>query len=213
MGGWRNRLNPEERKAQILNIATNIFYRDGYEKASVQEIAEKAGITKAAIYYHFKNKEEILFNLVTTLSNRLIVDLKEINRGENDPVDQLREMLITHISYMKSDKANVKILIEDRRFLGKRYAAIIKDKQKEIFEIYRNKLEEIAETGRLKDINVTTANFSLFGIMNWLYHWYDSKGELSIEEITESIIKMVFYGLIRGGKTLMTEEKYGRKKG
>ncbi len=213
MRGPRNRLKTEKRKVQILNIATNIFYRDGYEKASLQEIAEKAGITKAAIYYHFKNKEEILFNLVSTLSDRLVLDLKEINKGKKGPVDQLREMLTKHISYMKQGKASVKILIEDKRFLGKRYAGIIKDKQKEIFIIYRNKLEEIAKIGRLKEVNITTANFSLFGIMNWLYHWYDSEGELSIEEITENIIKMVFYGLIRRGRTPMTEEKDGREKG
>ena len=209
----RARLNTEERKVQILKIATDVFYRDGYEKASLQEIAQRAGITKAAIYYHFKNKEEILFDLVATLSDRLVADLKGINRGENDPVDQLREMLTQHISYMKQGKANVKILVEDKRFLGKRYAGIIREKQKEIFEIYRSKLEEIANQGRLKDINIITANFSLFGIMNWLYHWYDSEGELSIEKITESIIRMVFYGLIKEEKTAAAGNKYGRKKG
>jgi TetR/AcrR family transcriptional regulator, cholesterol catabolism regulator len=209
----RVRLNTGERKAQILKIATDVFYRDGYEKASLQEIAQKARITKAAIYYHFKNKEEILFNLVATLSDRLVTDLKEINKEGNDPIDQFREMLTQHISYMKQGKANVKILVEDKRFLKKRYADIIRDKQKEIFEIYRNKLEEIATKGRLRDINIITANFSLFGIMNWLYHWYDSEGKLSIEEITENIVQMVFYGLIKEEKTAVAEEGYGRREG
>jgi AcrR family transcriptional regulator len=192
----KTKLNTGERKAQILDLATRIFYRDGYEKASLQEIAEKAGITKAAIYYHFRNKEEILFDLVSSLSDRLVFDLKQINQKREDPVDQLKEMLIKHISYMKPDKANVKILIEDRRFLGRKYAAIVNDKQREIFKIYRDKLEEIARIGRLKDIDITTANFSLFGIINWLYHWYDPEGKKSIEEITENVIKMTFFGLI-----------------
>ncbi len=191
------RLNTEERKNQILSIATDVFYRDGYEKASLQEIAKKARITKAAIYHHFKNKEEILFNLVVTISDRLIFDLREILKRKNDPVEQLREMLIQHLSYMKRDKAKVKILIEDRHFLGKKYEAIIKGKQKEIFEIYRKKFEEITKLGRLRDVHIVTANFSLFGIMNWLYHWYNPKGELGIEEITDDIIHMIFHGLIK----------------
>jgi len=193
----RKRLNTTERKEQILKISTEVFYREGYEKASLQEIAKKAGITKAAIYHHFKNKEEILFNLVITISDRLISELKEIVDRKNDSVEQLKEMLTTQISYFEPDKEKVKILVEDRRFLGKKYENIIKDKQREIFEIYKGKLEEIANTGRLKDVDIITANFSLFGIMNWLYHWYNPKGELSIEEITDDIIKMIFYGLIK----------------
>lgn len=122
-------------------------------------------------------------------------------------------MLTKHIFYMKPDKANVKILIEDRRFLGRKYATIIKDKQKEIFNLYKNKLEEVANIGRLKDIDIITANFSLFGIINWLYHWYDSEGKLSIEEITENILKMVFYGLLKEERKTMAKERYGRAKG
>ena len=196
----RNRLSAEKRKGQILKNAIDIFYRDGYEKASLQEIAERAGITKAAIYYHFKNKEEILFNLAVTISDRLIKNLKEVNEIGNDPLTQLKDMLTKHISYMKPDKANVKILVEDKRFLGKKYASVIKDKEKEIFNIYKNKLEEIKSIGRLRDINIMIANFSLFGIINWLYHWYNPKGELGIEEITKDIIKMIFYGLIKDDK-------------
>ena len=196
----RNRLSTEERKAQILKLATDIFYRDGYEKASLQEVAKRAGITKAAIYHHFKNKEEILFNLVTTTSDQLISDLNKTILIKSDPVEQLRRMLTAHISKMKEDKASVKILIEDKRFLGKKYAGIIKTKQKAIFEIYKNILEEISNNARLKNVNIITANFSLFGIMNWLYHWYNPKGDLSIEEITDNIIKMIFYGLIRDEK-------------
>ncbi|MEW6377726.1 MAG: TetR family transcriptional regulator [Thermodesulfobacteriota bacterium] len=200
MGNRKKRLNTEERKAQILKIATDIFYRDGYEKASLQEIAERAGFTKAAIYYHFKNKEEILFNLVTTISDQLIFDLKEIVKRKGDPVEQLKEMLTTQISYFKPDKEKVKILVEDRRFLGKKYENIVKDKQREIFEIYKKKLDEIVNIGRLNNINIITANFSLFGIINWLYHWYNPKGKLSIEEITDDIVKMIFYGLIKEDK-------------
>lgn len=200
LGNRKKKLNMEERKTQILKIATDIFYRDGYEKASLQEIAERAGFTKAAIYYHFKNKEEILFNLVTSISDQLVFDLKEIVKRKGDPVEQLKEMLTTQISYMKRDKEKVKILVEDRRFLGKKYENIVKDKQREIFEIYKKKLDEIVNIRRLNNINIITATFSLFGIINWLYHWYNPKGKLSIEEITDDIVKVIFYGLIKEDK-------------
>lgn len=191
------KMSTEDRKDQILKIATNIFYRDGYEKASLQEIAQKAGITKAAIYHHFNNKEEILFTLVSTLSDKLIFDLKEIVKCVDDPVEKLRQLMSKQISYMNPDKANVKILIEDRRLLSKRFSEVIKSKMEEVIQIYRDILVQIRDIGMLKDVNMFTANFTVLAVINWLYHWYNPKGKLSIEEIVDNIIKIIFYGLIQ----------------
>jgi AcrR family transcriptional regulator len=78
------RLNTETTKAQILKIASYIFYRDGYEKGSLNAVARKVGISKAAIYYHFKNKEEILYNIIIDDIDRLIFDLGEISKRKDD---------------------------------------------------------------------------------------------------------------------------------
>lgn len=51
-------------REQIRSIALELFAEHGYEKTSLREIAERLGFTKAAVYYHFKTKEEILFSLV-----------------------------------------------------------------------------------------------------------------------------------------------------
>jgi len=193
----KRRLDTEDRKAQVLQIATNIFYRKGYEKASLREIAEKAGITKAAIYHHFKNKEEILFSVILHHSGELISDLKEISQKEDDPVEQLREMLAKSIFSLEENKASAKILMEDRHFLNKKHEATINHQRQEIFEIYMNKLEEVRGVGRLNDVNIVIATFSIAGAITFPYHWYDPDGELSIDELIDNTIKVMFYGMIR----------------
>lgn len=52
-----------ETRNRILDIALELFTVKGYEKTSLREIAERLGFSKAAIYYHFKSKEDILFAL------------------------------------------------------------------------------------------------------------------------------------------------------
>lgn len=111
------------------------------------------------------------------------------------------EMIRVHNSNMKDDKKNVKILIEDRRFLGKKYRDIIKDKQDEVFGIYKKKLEEIECSGSLRKIDHHIASFSILGMLNWLYQWYNPKGRMNIEEITDHMIKMILYGLIEDNRS------------
>jgi AcrR family transcriptional regulator len=60
-------LRPERRgdetRERILDVALELFNEQGYERTSLREIAERLGVTKAALYYHFKSKEDILLEL------------------------------------------------------------------------------------------------------------------------------------------------------
>jgi AcrR family transcriptional regulator len=47
-------------RAQVQQVALELFAEQGYEKTSLREIAERLGVTKAALYYHFKSKEDIV---------------------------------------------------------------------------------------------------------------------------------------------------------
>src|ERR1700732_4180026 len=50
-------------RAQAQQVALELFAEQGYEKTSLREIAERLGVTKAALYYHFKSKEDIVHSL------------------------------------------------------------------------------------------------------------------------------------------------------
>ena len=52
-----------ETRQRILDVALDLFVEQGYEKTSLREIAERVGVTKAALYYHFQSKEEIVMTL------------------------------------------------------------------------------------------------------------------------------------------------------
>src|SRR5579871_5610112 len=59
----RTRRPRGETRERILDVALELFNEQGYEKTSLREIAERLGITKAALYYHFERKEDILLEL------------------------------------------------------------------------------------------------------------------------------------------------------
>src|ERR1700728_2627182 len=55
--------NPHDTRERILDVALDLFIEKGYDKTSLREIAEQLGVTKAALYYHFKSKQDILMAL------------------------------------------------------------------------------------------------------------------------------------------------------
>src|SRR5437588_11982977 len=53
-----------ETRARIQSVAVELFTEQGYDKTALREIAERLDVTKAALYYHFKSKEDIVRSLV-----------------------------------------------------------------------------------------------------------------------------------------------------
>ena len=191
------RKNPEERRRQILDAATELFYVHGYQKASLRDISRKVQVTQAAIYYHFQNKEEILFAIIDEFSNRLDRALRACLGQDKDPIEKFRETIKTHLSYIETDHRSIKILIEDKRFLGHELGGRIKRREKSFYNLYKAHLQEMQEAGLLRDIDLTAATFGTFGQLNWLYHWYRPDGGLPMERIAEDMVKMILFGLVK----------------
>jgi AcrR family transcriptional regulator len=84
MGGTMDGTKQQRRgntRQRIQDVALELFAEQGYEKTSLREIAERLDVTKAALYYHFKTKEEILVSLFEDLTQP-IEDLIEWGRQQ-----------------------------------------------------------------------------------------------------------------------------------
>lgn len=76
-----------DRKQQILELATEAFSREGYDKVTVKQLADGCGITEPAIYRHYKSKEEIYLAVLESLCDRLdstelFAELEQVNDPE-----------------------------------------------------------------------------------------------------------------------------------
>ena len=71
-GAVRQRLTKDERRTRILDAAAEVFAERGYDAASIDEIAEKAGITKPVIYDHFSSKRELHISLLEIHNEELL---------------------------------------------------------------------------------------------------------------------------------------------
>ena len=79
-------------RQRIQDVALELFAEQGYEKTSLREIAERLEVTKAALYYHFKTKEEITVSIFTDLT-KPIEDLIEWGRSQPHTLETKHELV------------------------------------------------------------------------------------------------------------------------
>src|SRR5687768_9340426 len=82
----QNPARMEARRREILVAAAQVFARDGYSYATLDDVAAQMGVSRGVIYYYFRNKEEILVEILATASGEAVVRLEAII-ARGDPPD------------------------------------------------------------------------------------------------------------------------------
>jgi AcrR family transcriptional regulator len=90
------KLPAEERRRQLMDAAWRLFARKGYLATTTQEIATSAGVTKGALYFHFKTKEDLLFEIVKEWLTKARQAVVDASSEDMHPVDFLRILTLSH---------------------------------------------------------------------------------------------------------------------
>jgi AcrR family transcriptional regulator len=86
------RLKAPQRREQLMEVATKLFARNGYEATTTAAIALAAGVTEPILYRHFKSKQELFVAIVKAVSERTMKHWEDLVRGIDDPTEQFRRI-------------------------------------------------------------------------------------------------------------------------
>lgn len=86
--------DPEIRRAEIMDAAMLLFMEKGYANTTTQDIVDKVNISRGLLYYHFKNKEDILYCLVERYSEKLLREIHVIvNDDDKTAIEKIRAFI------------------------------------------------------------------------------------------------------------------------
>lgn len=141
----KNSIAEKEDKAEsIIKTAQRLFGIYGYEKTSMQEIADELHISKGALYYYFPDKENLYRAVITKEQSEFLSALESDIRETNDPAESLRKYSLTRLSYFKALLNLSRIRAESYSELQPLIALTIKDFR----ERERNLIIQILESGK-----------------------------------------------------------------
>jgi AcrR family transcriptional regulator len=164
----------DRRLARILVHATHVFCDRGYAAASMRDLSRASGVSLSGLYYYFESKEELLYliqkHTFTTIVDRLRQRLDEVA----DPADRIRTFILNHLEYFLANQKAMKVLSHEDDVLKNGFGAEIAAIKREYFRICVELLDHY-KLARGLDFSSRTAVLSLFGMMNWIYTWYNPR--------------------------------------
>ena len=147
------RTGGEKTKSTILKAAEKLFAEKGYDGTGVEDIATEAGVNKALLYYHFKNKEGILETLFESLSSEICKYISSVMKEchQNKDCDHNNEIEMI-IAFLEKHRTILAILLMESLKNGDRSISLFKGAEL----IFGNK-----EKGIIKHVDRNTWGYAV----------------------------------------------------
>ncbi|GHO84456.1 TetR/AcrR family transcriptional regulator [Dictyobacter formicarum] len=194
-----NEANKRTRLTQkvIVETAAELFAQRGFGATSLNDIADALGVTKVALYYHVKNKEEILRLVYLTVLNIAEEPLRRIVESDLTPREKLHQAIEHHIAITANTSPAVTVFYREQAHLTGPFAREIALREKDYERYFEQIIQEgIAQQTFKPGFDSKIVTFGLLGMCHWLSHWYQPAGRYTPQQIATMFITLIENGLL-----------------
>lgn len=185
--------DPASAKGRVLAAAAKLFAEKGYASSTVRDLAAEIGIQSGSIFHHFKNKEEILYAVMSEVSAAM-TDAMRARLAETESCEaQLRVLLHNELTFIHGPTGHAaKVLVNEWRALSpERQAEILRDRAD-----YVDMWQTVAEAAWQSDVVTVPADLLMpfvQGAIAWTVNWYDPDGPLGIEAVVDQLMALLIH--------------------
>jgi AcrR family transcriptional regulator len=183
---------------ELYEHATRLFAERGFAGTSLQDIADAMGITRPALYYYVKSKDELLAKLVTEVTDGPLNELTElVGRTELDPVGRLRGIVEVIVGRRTSQPARFRLLVRSESELPAELTAAYDESRRAVLRIIAGVVEDGVRAGRFRPVDSRVAALGVLGMCNWVAWWFHPGGRDDVAAVTAQLADMAVAGLLR----------------
>jgi AcrR family transcriptional regulator len=179
------------RERQLLELAEALFAERGYGGASMDELAQRAGVTKPVVYELFGSKDGLFEACVGRSIERLAAEIAAAVRAESDPEARLRAGGLAFIRFAAANRVAWDLLS-----MGGRFAEQARSVRSSQAELIRELMAEMAAEGtdpRELEVAAHAVNAAYEGVAHWMWE----HPEVAIEQVADWIAELLLPGLRR----------------
>ena len=177
------------RTAEVFRAAAELMVEKGYGGTSINDIAQAVDMTKAGLYHHISGKQDLLYQILNHAMDELERIVTVPVRLIEDPEERLRELMRLQIQGSVRHGLVFSVLFSEINHLAPEQQTEIRGRIKRHHALIRESLQELANEGRLRklDVNIATMLFmSVFtGIARWKHQDFTSDEDHLIQETVD----------------------------
>jgi TetR/AcrR family transcriptional regulator, cholesterol catabolism regulator len=185
----------DEKLARILRTAAAEIAERGFHNTGMRDISRATGVSLAGLYYYFRSKDELLFLIQDHCFGTVLDNLERRLEVEADPRVRLHLLVENHLRFFAANMKEMKVLSHEAGSLTGEYRALVNAKKRRYTEICTGIIEQVGPCGT----PARTATFALFGMLNWIYNWYDPDRDVPVAELAEQMSQLFLRGCCPAG--------------
>ena len=176
---------------EIYDQATRLFAERGFAGTSFQDIADAVGLTRPALYYYVKSKDELLAKLVAEITEGSAAGITAIaRRADLDPATKLHAIMTTSVQRQAQYAARFRLLIRSEAELPDDLARAHEAGRRAVLKVVARVIDQGIEEGVFRPVDARIAALGLLGMNNWVAWWFQPDGNDDAETIASQLAGM-----------------------
>ncbi|UED72508.1 TetR/AcrR family transcriptional regulator [Brevibacillus sp. DP1.3A] len=187
-------------RERIIETSMRLFEANGYHKVTVDQIVKESGTSKGGFYHNFKSKDELLYIIHDQFITYVLEKAEEAYEKWDTPTERLQAIVKSFVMMIDLYRSQVTIFYQESLFLAPEYYTDIETKRDRYKKIMFTVISDGIESDEFRpELPVPIVSMAIFGMVNWIYKWYQKSGTYSIEQIADIYADMVLHSVLKSG--------------
>ena len=178
----------------------------------MRDLARSSGMSLSGLYYYFESKEKLLYLIQKHTFSTIVDNLRERLDEVSDPEQRIRIFILNHLEYFLTNQKAMKVLSHEAEVLKNGFGTEIASLKRTYYRMCVGLLDDFKAAEKL-EFSTRMAVLSLFGMMNWIYTWYNPRVDADAEHLARGMSELFLRGI--GGVTqrsTLPDKKSQKKK-
>jgi AcrR family transcriptional regulator len=185
----------DQRLGRLVDAAADVFAERGFHSTTMRDLARATGMSLAGMYHYVPGKDELLFRVQERTIREVVEGAEAAVADVADPVERLQRFVRHHVTYFAAHMAEMKVLAHEAGSLAPRHRDEVETLKHRHTELLLGILSEL-DGGETGGVPARVATYAVFGMMNWIYTWYDPRGSVTPPVLADYLARMVLHGVV-----------------
>jgi AcrR family transcriptional regulator len=182
--------------ARLLSVAAELFAEKGFDATSVQEVVDRAQVTKGALYHYFDSKQDLLYEIYHSIISAQLAELERILAQAGSASQTLRSIIVSLVESTAARADQALVFSREMHRLDRAKLDLVRADRRRYNDLVRDVVARAQEAGEFARVaDADTVALVVFGVVNQLPRWYRPRGAKTPRQLGDEIADFVLAAL------------------